>query len=291
VEKGSFTLKNRSFTGHSKGNPYEDLYIYYLENIPEGEEEALLGPHFLGNWVEDGSSFLFFSRPSRDYIQRLIDNNKKLKFYDEFYFTYEQWQGGEIEPIRICDFYIIPPWLEAPEIKGKIKMILDPGVVFGNALHPTTRDSLIALCEIFKKRSFSTVIDIGTGTGVLAIGAGLLGAGKVLAIDINLLAVNTALKNVRLNALEGIVEVREDRAESFVEYQNELLIANIHYDIILELIKIGVFKTKKLFILSGLMRSQAMDIKSELSKYPTEIIREWDNDGIWHTILGRVREK
>jgi len=53
-------LNNRSFTGHSKGNPYEDLYIYYLENIPEGEEEALLGPHFLGNWVEDGSSFLFF---------------------------------------------------------------------------------------------------------------------------------------------------------------------------------------------------------------------------------------
>lgn len=274
---------------YKNGNPYQDLYIYYLENIPGEDEKNLLGPNFLGNWVEDGSSFLFFSRSSKEYIQRLIDRNKRLKFYDEFYFTYEQWQGGKVEPIKICDFYIIPPWLEPPDLKGKIKMVLDPGVVFGNALHPTTRDSLMALSEVFKKGSFSAVIDIGTGTGILAIAAGLLGAEKVLAIDINELAVNTALKNIQLNGLEEIVEVKEGRAESFVEYQNDLLIANIHYDIILELIKIGIFKTKRFFILSGLMRSQAVDIKSELSKYPTEIIREWNNGGIWHTMLGRVR--
>ena len=284
-------MNNREFTGYEMGNPYEDLYIYYLENSPNQEEERLLGPNFLGNWIEDGSSFLFFSKPSREVVQQLIDKNKKLKFNDEFYFTYEEWQGGRIKPIKVSRFYIIPPWGENPEINGQIKICLDPGVVFGNSLHPTTRDSLTALSEIFKKKRFSTVIDIGTGTGILAIGAGLLGAEKVLAIDINALAVKTALNNVRLNGLEGIVEVKEGMAENFIEHQNDLLIANIHYDIILQLIKMGVFVKEKSFILSGLMQSQARDINLELSKYPIEVIHEWNNDGIWHTILGRVMEK
>jgi len=284
-------VNNRGFTGYEMGNPYEDLYIYYLENSPNQEEERLLGPNFLGNWIEDGSSFLFFSKQSREVVQQLIDKNKKLKFNDEFYFTYEEWQGGRIKPIKVSRFYIIPPWGENPEINGQIKIYLDPGVVFGNSLHPTTRDSLTALSEIFKKKRFSTVIDIGTGTGILAIGAGLLGAEKVLAIDINALAVKTALNNVRLNGLEGIVEVKEGMAENFIEHENDLLIANIHYDIILQLIKMGVFVKEKSFILSGLMQSQARDINLELSKYPIEVIYEWNNDGIWHTILGRVMEK
>jgi len=284
-------VNNRGFTGYDMGNPYEDLYIYYFENSPNQEEERLLGPNFLGNWIEDGSSFLFFSKPSREVVQQLIDKNKKLKFNDEFYFTYEEWQGGRIKPIKVSRFYIIPPWGENPEINSQIKIYLDPGVVFGNSLHPTTRDSLTALSEIFKKKRFSTVTDIGTGTGILAIGAGLLGAEKVLAIDINALAVKTALNNVRLNGLEGIVEVKEGVAENFIEHQNDLLIANIHYDIILQLIKEGVFVKEKSFILSGLMQSQARDINLELSKYPIEVIYEWNNDGIWHTILGRVMEK
>jgi len=284
-------VNNRGFTGYDMGNPYEDLYIYYFENSPNQEEERLLGPNFLGNWIEDGSSFLFFSKPSREVVQQLIDKNKKLKFNDEFYFTYEEWQGGRIKPIKVSRFYIIPPWGENPEINSQIKIYLDPGVVFGNSLHPTTRDSLTALSEIFKKKRFSTVTDIGTGTGILAIGAGLLGAEKVLAIDINALAVKTALNNVRLNGLEGIVEVKEGVAENFIEHQNDLLIANIHYDIILQLIKMGVFVKEKSFILSGLMRSQAKNLKLELSKYPIEIIYEWNNNGIWHTILGRVMEK
>ncbi len=283
-------LNNRGFTIYDMGNPYEDLYIYYLENSPDRKEEHLLGPDFLGNWIEDGSSFLFFSKPSREFVQRLIDKNHKLKFNDEFYFTYEEWQGGRIKPIKVSRFYIIPPWEENPEINGKIKIFLDPGVVFGNSLHPTTRDSLKALSEIFKKKRFSNVIDIGTGTGILAIGAGLLGAEKVLAIDINPLAVKTTLNNVRLNGLEGIVEVKEGMAENFIGHQNDLLIANIHYDIILQLIKMGVFAKEKSFILSGLMQSQARDIKLELSKYPIEVIYEWNNNGIWHTILGRVME-
>ena len=95
--------------------------------------------------------------------------------------------------------------------------------------------------------------------------------------------------NVKLNGLEESIEVRESLAEDIVDSPSDLLIANIHYDIILKLIKEEGFIKKKYFILSGLMRSQATNVKRELSRYPAEIIHEWDNDMVWHTILGRVK--
>jgi len=83
--------------------------------------------------------------------------------------------------------------------------------------------------------------------------------------------------------------VRESLAEDIAESPSDLLIANIHYDIILKLIKEREFNKKKYFILSGLMRSQARNIKLELSRYPVEIIHEWDNDMVWHTVLGKIK--
>lgn len=269
--------------------PYQDLYIYYLEGPLNREEESLLGPDFLGNWIEEDSFFLFFSRPSKGIVQRIVDKDKRLRLMDEFYFTYEEWLGGKIKPHKVSRFLIVPPWEDIQKGDEEIKILLDPGVVFGTSLHPTTRDCLLALVKIYEKYQFHRVLDLGTGTGILAIGAALLGSGRILAVDINPLAARTALLNVRLNGLEERVEVREGLAENFIDYYSDLLIANIHYDIILKLIKEEGFVKKKYFILSGLMRSQARDIRLQLSKYPIEIIHEWDHDIIWHTILGRVK--
>ena len=268
--------------------PYQDLYIYYLEGPLNREEESLLGPDFLGNWIEEGSSFLFFSCPSRGIVQRIVDKSKGLRLIDEFYFTYEEWQGGKIKPHKVSRFLIVPPWEDNQEGDEGIKILLDPRVVFGSSLHPTTRDCLLALEKIYKKYKLPRVLDLGTGTGILAIGTALLGAESVLAVEINPLAARTAFMNVRLNGLEKMVEVKEGLAEDFMDNHSDLLIANIHYDIILKLIKEEAFLKKKCFILSGLMRSQARDIRLQLSKYPIEIIYEWSQDVIWHTILGRV---
>jgi len=273
-------------TTHS---PYNDLYIYYLEGSLKREEESHLGLTFLGNWAEEDSSFLFFSQPSEDLVQRIIDKDKRLRLIDEFHFTYEEWLGGKVIPHKISRFLIVPPWEDCQQNDGDLKMLLNPGVVFGTSLHSTTRDCLLALLEISEKSLPYRVLDLGTGTGILAIGAALLGAERVLAVDNNPLAVKTATLNVKLNGLEESIEVREGLAEDIVDSPSDLLIANIHYDVVLKLIKEGGFLKKKYFILSGLMRSQARDIKLELSRYPVEIIHEWDNDIIWRTILGRVK--
>ena len=131
-------------------------------------------------------------------------------------------------------------------------------------------------------------MDLGTGTGILALGAALLGAENVLAVDINPLAVSTALKNVSLNSLEGKVDVKVGSAEKFINHHCDLLLANIHYDIILKLIRQEGFFKKRYFIISGLMKKQVKNIRNELSKYPVTMMYEWDKDRIWHTMLGKV---
>jgi ribosomal protein L11 methyltransferase len=269
-------------------NPYQNLYIYYIEGTLNKEIESHFGPTFLGNWVEEESSFLFFSQPSKDLVQWMLHKDKRLKLIEEFHFTYEEWLGGEIKPHKVSRFFIVPPWEECQQSEGELKMLLDPGVVFGTSLHPTTRDCLRALIEMYEGPMPRSVLDLGTGTGILAIGAALLGAERVLAVDNNPLAVRTAMFNVKLNELEENIEVKEAFAEDYVNTQSELLIANIHYDVIQALIKKDGFCKKKYFILSGLMRSQAEDIKLELSRYPAEILCEWDHELIWHTIIGRV---
>jgi len=280
------TLNIDRISTHSS---YQDLYIYYVEGSLKREEESHLGLTFLGNWAEEDSSFLFFTQPSKDLVQRIIDKDKRLRLIDEFHFTYEEWLGGKVIPRKVSRFLIVPPWEDRQQGDQELKMLLNPGVVFGTSLHPTTRDCLLALLEISDRLLSYSVLDLGTGTGILAIGAALLGAERVLAVDNNPLAVRTATLNVKLNELEERIEVRECLAENIIDTPSDLLIANIHFDIILKLVKDGGFIKKKYFILSGLMRSQAMDIKLELSRYPVEIVHEWDNDMVWRTILGRLK--
>lgn len=280
------TLNIDRISTHSS---YQDLYIYYVEGSLKREEESHLGLTFLGNWAEEDSSFLFFTQPSKDLVQRIIDKDKRLRLIDEFHFTYEEWLGGKVIPRKVSRFLIVPPWEDRQQGDQELKMLLNPGVVFGTSLHPTTNDCLLALLEISDILLSCRVLDLGTGTGILAIGAALLGAERVLAVDNNPLSVRTATLNVKLNELEERIEVRECLAENIIDTPSDLLIANIHFDIILKLVKDGGFIKKKYFILSGLMRSQAMDIKLELSRYPVEIVHEWDNDMVWRTILGRIK--
>ena len=83
----------------------------------------------------------------------------------------------------------------------KLSILLDPGLVFGTGTHPTTRDCLDALELAAGSKKFNTVLDLGTGTGLLALAAAKLGSKGVVAADLNLLAAKTAERNVKLNHL------------------------------------------------------------------------------------------
>ena len=105
-------------------------------------------------------------------------------------------------------------------------------------------------------------------------------------MDLNLLAVQTARRNVTLNEMTDRVIVVQGDAEKFMDFTSDLVVSNIHYDVMKNLIRSTGFLSKKRFILSGLMRSEATRIESMLSDLPVEIIRHWDQNGIWHTFYG-----
>jgi ribosomal protein L11 methyltransferase len=267
-------------------SPYDDLYIYYLEGRMSRPREEVF-TRFAGNWEEDGYTFLFFTAPATRQVNALLEREPGLTLLDEFQMTYEEWQGEKLQPSLIGRFLILPPWYltknPAPPLSHGHKIVLDPGVVFGNGAHPTTRDCLEALEMAFERQGIETALDMGTGTGLLALAAGKLGCRKCLALDFNHLAARTAHANVRLNGLEKAVLVCQGRAQEHIHMPADLLVANIHFEVMRQLVRSEGFLSKKAFILSGLLRSEARQIADDLSHMPVNIIRRWEQNNIWHT--------
>ncbi len=267
--------------------PYKDLYIYLLKGVVEEQYESCLGDAFVGNWVEDNDSFLFFRLPADKEVDQLVETCKELELIESHHFTYEQWQGGGLEPLRVEDFIVIPPWENEACKEEGIRIVLDPGVVFGNGLHPTTRDCLKALSFTNSQRPFTKVLDLGTGTGVLALAAALMGAKSVLGVDLNPLCVKTAINNVELNGLSEIIRMVDGSAEDFVHEKADLVVANIHHAVIERLLNSGAFQGAERFIISGLLRSQFRDVKARLEESHFRILREWEQDMTWFTLLAK----
>jgi ribosomal protein L11 methyltransferase len=276
-------MKNNTFLW---APPYHNLYIYYIQGqVKQESEKQLFKDHYIGNWIEEDTSFLFFTCPSENKIQALLKIQPELNVNDTFQMTYEEWCGGQFEIISMADYIIAPPWM--PHLSSIEKNIiwLDPGVVFGAGTHPTTYDCLQAIQRAFNICSIETMMDMGTGTGLLSLFAARMGAKKILALDLNLLAVKTALMNSTFNHLnQNILTVQGD-ARTFMGPTVDLWVANIHYDILKSLIETSEFLQHKLFILSGLLPSEAKKVRDLLDKRPVEIIEVWDSN--WFTCLGK----
>jgi ribosomal protein L11 methyltransferase len=267
--------------------PYQDLYIYYLKGRL-ASEAGLDCPSFIGNWEEDGFSFLFFSAPSLSLIKRLIEGQPSLTLLDHFQMPLEQWQGGPLGPLRIGRFTITPAFCPVDSKPLAETILLDPGVVFGTGTHPTTRDCLGALEMAFEQNPAALTLDLGTGTGILAIAAARLGSGRVLAVDLNFLAARTAKRNVRLNCLEDRILVAKADAEKCMDLPCDLMVSNIHFEVMKHLINSKGFLNKKQFILSGLLSSQAIAVSEQLQGLSVKILARWAQDGIWHTFYGQT---
>ncbi|MGD8366473.1 MAG: 50S ribosomal protein L11 methyltransferase [Desulfobacterales bacterium] len=275
-------------------NPYGMLHIYYLSGRLD-HKTGDFGGGYLGNWEEEDTSFLFFSRPAAERIEKLLADQPHLGLLDTYQMTYEQWQGGCLEPLTIGGITLVPPWFpasDAPADPGGIVLTLDPGLVFGSGTHPTTADCLRALQSVFSRGTPpETVLDLGTGTGVLALAAAKLGSRRVLAVDLNPLAAHTARRNVVANGLGSRVLAIQGRAEGFVDRKADLLLANIHFEVLDKVMAAPGFVQKPRVILSGLLRSEARAAKTELIRRGFRIQNTWENNGTWFTILAASANK
>ena len=267
-------------------NPYEYLYIYYFEGSPDPDTVLAALPGYLGTWEDDGVSFLFFSQPCRRDIDRIAQKSRHARLVDVYEMTGEQWHGDKIEPYTIETLNICPPWQRCGrEAMDQKQVVLDPGVVFGTGRHQTTEDCLFLIHRLCTRESFSTMLDIGTGTGLLSLGAAALGCRRVLACDFNYLAVKTALNNIRLNRFENRVLAFQARGEEIVSLDADLLVANIHYDVMQHIVDSPGLYGKKWIILSGLLNSEAKRVVDTLRARHFHIAERRCPDGVWNTIL------
>lgn len=268
-------------------NPEDRLHIYELSGTV-AQPESFFENHLIAHWREGESTFLFFSSPSAAELQTFLTDHPGLSWVRTHEISYRDWQAGEtLAPFKIGRIGIIPLGHPVPKDEDLVPVIIDPGVVFGSGQHPTTRDSLKALLWIYDREKPKGILDLGTGTGILAIAAVKLGAREALGIDWNPACVATARKNIELNGLSGRIRAEEGLAKDYLRQKAELLFANLHFAIVRELIERSSFFEKKWVVLSGLLRSEYAEIKRRLTRPGFALIKEWEADNTWFTLLGQ----
>lgn len=130
--------------------------------------------------------------------------------------------------------WITPTWDRTPPPAGSVVVEIDPGMAFGSGLHESTQLCLLVLDDLMPRGA--AVIDLGTGSGILAIAAAKLGAARVVAVDIDPLAVAVARRNAAHNAVASVVEVREGDMLAGSQDPAEVILANLTADLHLTLL-------------------------------------------------------
>ena len=190
-----------------------------------------------------------------------------------------EWKKGW-RPVEIGRFVVAPPWSEVGEEGGRLVIRVEPGMAFGTGTHETTRLCLAAIEKHFRGGSF---LDVGTGTGILAIAAAKLHpTAHVEACDTDPLAVSVAEENARLNGVGERIELRVGTVDD-TTLSADLVCANLTADVILPLLPALLGATCGRLVLSGILATQAAQVAARLNELGVgdyEII----NDGEWVAI-------
>lgn len=175
---------------------------------------------------------------------------------------------------------IKPSWEDYTAKEGERVIEIDPGMAFGTGTHHTTNMCMERLEKVLPAEA--TVFDVGTGSGILAIAAALLGAQEVKAVDIDGVAVRVAKENVADNGLSHRVEVREGDLLHGTKGQADVIIANIIADIIIMLLPDipGKLKDDGIFLASGIIDERCADI-TEAAKKVGLAVDAIDHRGGW----------
>lgn len=194
-------------------------------------------------------------------------------------------------PVRVTRFLtIVPQWEEYTALMPEEKIItLDPGMAFGTGTHPTTNLTLQALEMTL--RGGETLLDVGTGSGVLSIASKFLGANDVHAFDLDEVAVRAAQENIDLNSVAKDVQVSANDLLNGVEIQADVIVANILADIIIKMIPDAnrLLKSDGTLIVSGIIedkKDEVLEVLFTYGFYVAQILQQKD----WFAIILKKEE-
>ncbi len=190
------------------------------------------------------------------------------------------------KPIHLGRVTIVPAWENYTAGEGEVIVRMDPGMAFGTGTHETTRLVLRLLEK--EIQGGERVMDVGTGSGILAICASKLGAASCHAYDIDPVAVRVAKENVRDNGCDNITCGVSDllAGVDMTEGPYDICLANIVADIILRMAPDvgGCLKTGGKLIVSGIIGSRVGDVRDALSRQGFRMVKEIaEND--WRALL------
>lgn len=169
-------------------------------------------------------------------------------------------------PVKISSkFTIVPTWEEYEPVQSDELIIeLDPGMAFGTGTHPTTVMSIQALERTVKKGD--AVIDVGTGSGVLSIASALLEAGKITALDLDEIAVQTARLNIKLNKVDQHITVKQNNLLDGMNEKVDIIVGNLLAEIILRFTgdAYRLLSNGGYFITSGIINQKRDEVENAL---------------------------
>jgi ribosomal protein L11 methyltransferase len=204
-----------------------------------------------------------------------------------------EWKKGW-EPILIGQRLLVAPSWKLDQVKDDNRVIIqiDPGMAFGTGTHETTRGCLEMLEKYWPPISEGgALLDVGTGTGILAIAAIKLRPGaRVTAFDIDPEAIEVALENAEINRVGEDIEIEVNKLSAYQGQEFDVVMANLTADVIIPLAPDfpAVMKPQATLIVSGILREQGNEVIAALNKQQFESL-ESKPDGEWVTMAFRLQ--
>ena len=201
----------------------------------------------------------------------------------------EDWAEAWKEQLSVLHvgerFVVRPTWLDYTPSPDEVVIELDPGMAFGTGLHPTTQMCLVALEKWLAPGHL--VLDLGTGSGILAIAAARLGAKSVLAVDNDPVAVQVARENIAANGVLEVVQVKRGSLDAATaEY--DLVLVNILAPVIVEMLREGLVKRLRpggKVIATGIIAEQEGDVLAAMEEAGLALTERLRRDD-WVCLVG-----
>jgi ribosomal protein L11 methyltransferase len=197
----------------------------------------------------------------------------------------QKWKEG-FEAINIGRRLMVAPSWKLPEATDRAVIQIDPGMAFGTGTHETTR---LCLEAIERRWTGGSMIDVGTGTGILAIAAALLADNsRIVAIDVDPLAVQVATENLQINGVTERIEILEGQPADFAAQRFDFVVANLTAEVIIALMNdlVACLDLQGTMILSGILTLLREDVEKAATMAGLQII-ERGEAGEWAMLIAR----
>ena len=239
---------------------------FYLEDTPENKELAM-------NAVKAVAEVF----PEANIKVSMEDDTEWKDRWKEFF-----------KPKKVGKQIVVKPtWYDYEKEEGDLVIEIDPGMAFGTGTHETT-SLCLRLMEDYMKPG-DKVLDVGCGSGILAIAGALLGASEVLGVEIDPVAVEIAQENLELNKVTDVARAQYGDLTKGIDFKAEIVVANLMADLVMMLsgsVPAHILPGGK-YISSGILVEKKEQVAAAIRECGFEIV-EIREDGMWCAIVATL---